>query len=151
MGEEAVIAAGVARGEGAEAAEQIGNGMGAGGEDGCDGQQDEAAIGRAGEGRLEGTEDVVDRLWESVVNPLDTAPNGAGLAGLFTAGDLKPCAKLLGGETLARRLGYTGHGSLLGCDVRVCLYPLLHQGGSPLRRSKNGKSQAKRLPSLPQS
>jgi len=68
-----VIAAGVAWGQGTEAAKHIGDGMGAGGEDGGEDQQDEAAIGRASEGRLEGTQDVVDRPGELVADLLELA------------------------------------------------------------------------------
>src|SRR5437899_5943640 len=43
---------------------------------------------------------------------------------------------LLRGRTLAGPIGYTGHGSLLRCDVRAGPYPPLHRGGSPPRNPK---------------
>ena len=56
------------RGPGAEGAEQVGDGAAACGEDGGERQQDEAAIGRAGEGRRKRLEDVVDLLGEPTMD-----------------------------------------------------------------------------------
>jgi len=55
--------------------------MGAGGEDGFEDQQDEAAIGRAGEGRLKRVQDVVDRLGESAADLLELASAQSRLLG----------------------------------------------------------------------
>src|SRR5262249_42838550 len=45
-------------------------------------------------------------------------------------------ARFLRGQPLAGSVGYTGHLSLLGCDVRALPYPPLHRGGSPPRNPK---------------
>lgn len=77
-GEEGVIAAGFARGEPAEGAQQVGDGMGADGEDGGEGQQDEAAIGGSGEGRRQRVEDIMDRGGEPAIDAVDAAARAAG-------------------------------------------------------------------------
>jgi hypothetical protein len=71
----------VARGQGAQGAEQVGDGAAAGGEDGGQCQQDEAVRGRAGQGLSQGLEDGVDGLGESVMVAVDLASSGAGLLG----------------------------------------------------------------------
>src|SRR5262249_61549374 len=81
VGEGAVITAGVARGQGAQGAEQVGDGAAAHGEEGGQGQQDEAVIGGARQGRGQRLEDGVDGRGESVMVAVDLAAGGAGLLG----------------------------------------------------------------------
>ncbi len=164
-GENAVITAGVARGQGAQAAEQVGDGASAHGEDGGQGQHDEALIGRSGQGRGQRLEDGVDRLGELAIEPLELASAQAGLtsplAALFPGEPFLAAsaqvrrlgtlmvrgpdglARFFRGQPLAGSAGYTGHGSLLGCDGKVGSYPSLHRGGPPPWNPKNGKSRTK--------
>ena len=76
-----MITAEVAGGQGAEAAEQVGDGAAADGEDGGQCQQDEAVISGTGQGRRQRFEDGVDGLGESLMVALDLAARGAGLLG----------------------------------------------------------------------
>jgi hypothetical protein len=85
MGEDAVITAGVARGQGAQGAEQVGDGAAAHGEDGGQGQQDEAPMSRSGQGRFQRLEDGVDRPGELAAEELELAAAQAGLAGRLAA------------------------------------------------------------------
>src|SRR5262249_49682790 len=105
--EEGVIAAVMARAESAEGAEEVGDGMGADGEDGGQGQQDEAAIGGPSEGRGQGVEDVADRGGEAVVDAVDAAARGASLASTAAgrAGAGAGEAGGLAGEPLSAPLG----------------------------------------------
>ena len=85
VGEDAVITAGVARGQGAQAAEQVGDGAAAHGQDGGQGQQDEAAMSGPGQGRGQRLEDGVDGLGELAAEPLELASAQAGLSGRLAA------------------------------------------------------------------
>src|SRR5262249_245781 len=67
------ITAGVARGQGAQGAEQVGDGAAADGEDSGQRQQDEAPMSRSGQGRGQGLEDGVDRRGELAADPLELA------------------------------------------------------------------------------
>src|SRR5262249_31603574 len=118
------------------------------GEDGGQSQQDEAPIGRSGQGRGEGLEDGVDRPGELAAGPLELAAAEAGLSGrlaaLFSGDPPLPAsvqaqrsdaATVNGvvrattwdrGRLLATSVVCTGHGSLLVCDVRADCYPPLH-------------------------
>src|SRR3954449_2361196 len=78
----------------------------------------------------------MDRRGEVVGLVSDLAACGAGRSGLASVVLAEGVAALRRGQTLAGLLGYTGHGSLLGCDVRARLYPPLHRGGSPRRNPK---------------
>ena len=110
------------------------------------GEQGEAVVGGPCQGRREGLEDGMDRRGEVVVVVRHLPARGAGLSGLASVVVSDGVAALRRGQTLAGLLGYTGHGSLLVCDVRVVPYPPLHQGGSPRRNPKNGKSRANTTP-----
>ena len=68
-------------GQGAEAAEQVGGGAAAHGEDGGQRQQDEAVIGGAGQGRRQRLEGGMDGLGEPLMVAVDPAAGGAGLLG----------------------------------------------------------------------
>src|SRR5262249_21916163 len=153
--------AGVARGQGAQATEQVGDGAAAHREEGGQRQQDEAAMSRSGQGRGQGLEDGVDRPGELAADPLELAAAEAGLASHLAA--LSRGDPPLPASAEARRSGavgvsgavrvapwdrgrplatadvYTGHGSLLVCDVRAGSYPPLHRGGSPRRNPTKGK------------
>ena len=65
--------------------------------------------------------------------PLLLSSADAWLVGVLAMVSPAHVPALLGRQPLVRPSGYTGHGSLLVCDVRAGPYPPLHQGGSPLR------------------
>ena len=114
MGEDAVVAGGVAGGQGAEGAQQVGDGAPADGQDGGEGEQDEAAIGRAREGRFQGVEDGADRLGELLVDPFELASRRTGLSGLLASQSTEPlpdCFRDSRGRGRSVRLD---HGGLLG-------------------------------------
>ena len=106
----------VSGGQGAAATEPVGEGSSAQGEEGGEGEQGEAVMGRAREGRFEGIEEGVDWLGELSVNPVEPAPRRAGLSGLLASEG----AELLAGHALAVWAGYTGHGKppCRGCAVQ---------------------------------
>src|SRR5438067_7908720 len=158
-GEDAVKTTGVAGSQSVQAPEQVGDGSSAEDQDGGQRQQDEPGVGGAREGRFEGIEDRAGWLGELTADPLELASAQAGLLGplasegpalfsgeplLLSSADawlvgvlamVSPAhvPALVGRQALVRPSGYTGHGSLLVCDVRAGPYPPLHQGGSPLR------------------
>src|SRR5262249_60057829 len=133
------------------------------GEDGGEGQQDEAAMSRSGQGRFQGLEDGVDRPGERAAEPLELAAAQAGLAGgvaaLFPREPSLPAAAgagrlglltvvgrgggsaLLRGQALAGAGGETGHGSLPGCAVRARSPSLpCTRGAPPPRTPQNCQS-----------
>ena len=104
-GEDAVITAGVPGSQGAQDAEQVGDGAPARGEDRGQGQEDESTMGRPRERRLDRLEDGTDLLGKSLVSALDPPPGGSGLASVLTPGGPESLADLLGGESRARPIG----------------------------------------------
>ena len=80
LGEDAVVAGGVARGQGAEGAQEVADGAAADGQDGGQGQDDEAEEGGSGEGAGQGVEEGASRGGHGLVDALEFAASGAGLA-----------------------------------------------------------------------
>jgi hypothetical protein len=78
-----------------------------------EGEEDEAVMSRAREGRREGIEDGADRLGELLVSAVDLASRGTGLARLPASGGTELLPELLAGQARAGPVGYTGHRSLL--------------------------------------
>ena len=103
--EDPVIAAGMTGSQGAQDAEQVGDGASAPGEDGGQGQEDEPTMGRPRECRLNRVEAGANLLGKLLVIPFDLPPGGSGLASVFTPGGPKPFADLLGGESRAGPIG----------------------------------------------
>ena len=100
-----MITAGVSGGEGAEGPQQVGDGPSARGQDGGEGEPDEAVVGRAREGRFEGVEDGVDLWRELLMNPIELASRRTGLASLLAAGGPEPFTELLRGQPLSGPAG----------------------------------------------
>src|SRR4051794_31756568 len=88
-------------GQGAQAAEQVGDGAPAQGQDGGEGEHDEAVIGRSGESRLQGVEDGADLLGQLVVDPIESATSRTGLLGLLASEGPELFPELLLGQARA--------------------------------------------------
>ena len=81
--EDAVITGGVPGGQGAQAAEQVADGMSAKGQDRGDGQEGETTVGRTCEGRSKGVEEGPHLLGQLLMVPVETASSLASLSGLL--------------------------------------------------------------------
>jgi hypothetical protein len=92
--------------------------MSAQGQNGGDGEQEESVMGRAREGRFEGIEESMDRLGQMLMGPFQLVSSLAGLSGLLPSRGTELLIELLLGQPLAGRVSYTGHGSLLVCDMK---------------------------------
>ena len=75
-----MVAGGVSGGQRAQAAEQVGDVALPDGQDGGEGQDDEAAMGRAREGWFQGIEDTVQRPGQLPAEVLELASRGPGLS-----------------------------------------------------------------------
>ena len=135
--EDAVIAGGVSGGQGAQAAEQVADGMSAKGQNRGDSEEGETTIGRTCEGRCKGVEKSPRLLGQLLMIPVEVASSLASLLRLLVPED----AELFLGQALAGPTGYTGHGSLLSEMQDVAYtYHLTKEAGLQ-KSSINGRSR----------
>lgn len=103
--------------QGVQDAEQVGDGAPAQGQDGGESKEDEAAMDRPRERRLERIEDGANRLGKSLVNPFESSPCDSGFARLLSSHGTESLAELLLRQSRAGPIGYSRHGSLRVCDA----------------------------------
>src|SRR5262249_6791787 len=124
LAEDAVVAGGVAGGQGAEGPQEVADGAAADGQDGGQGEHDEAKEGGPGEGPSQGAEEGAGRLGYGLMDAPERAASGPGLArpaaaafavaaaGRGAALPVRVTVRARGGAAMSRG-GYTGHRSLL--------------------------------------
>src|SRR5262249_19689058 len=125
--------------QGAEGPQEVADGAAADGQDGGQGEHDEAKEGGPGEGPSQGAEEGAGRLGYGLMDAPERAASGPGLArpaaaafavaaaGRGAALPVRVTVRARGGAAMSRG-GYTGHRSLLG--VNAGQLPSLHQVGS---------------------
>jgi hypothetical protein len=92
-------------GQGAEGAQQVGDGAAAEGEDGREGEQEEPGVSRARERRFEGIKDGTKRPGKLLTNPPELAPGRSGLACLLASLSTELFPEVFRGKSRAGSVG----------------------------------------------